>query len=317
MTENALIRECEAVRSAAGIYNAAAYGQFLVTGQDAPGFLHRMLSNEVQKLEILEGRYQGLLDRKGMTLSLFYLLRLGEQEFLALTPPQLTGKTLNLLTKMKFIERVVIQDATAERGLLQVAGPKAESILKKWISFEALKPNRAQRLPEETLIWLEDFFEVPFINLCGSRAQIEKIAKELPPNLLFLNDNTMKLLRMRAGFPDYGVDLDESHILLEAALPYTYQRQKGCYPGQEVVERILAYGKGRTPKRLCRLTAAGEVSLEKGTEIAASDGTKAGNVTSAMFDPLEGTTLVLGYLENKFVDGAKETVLRNGKLFLN
>lgn len=301
---NSFAEECEATRRGAGLFKAEGWGQIAISGADAPGFLHRMLSNEVQKLPVGEGRYNGLLDRKAMTLSLFYLLRLGEQDFLAITPPQLKEKTASLLTKMKFIEKVAIRDVSEERGLIQVIGPQAEAVLK------------SQRLEGDLSIWLEDLFEVPIVSLSGPKDLIEKYAQELSSKLPILNENTVRLLKMRAAFPTYGVDLDESHILLEAGVPYAYQRQKGCYPGQEVVERILAYGKGRTSKRLCSLRVEGEVSLEKGSEILAPDGGKAGNVTSAMYDPLEKETVVLGYLDNKFVEGAKKLKFENGKLVI-
>lgn len=313
---NSFAEECEAVWRGAGLFKAEAWGQIAVSGADAPSFLHRMLSNEVQKSPVGEGRYHGLLDRKAMTLSLFYLLRLGEQEFLAITPPQLGEKTAALLTKMKFIEKVTIRDVSGEKGLLQVIGPKADAVLKDILSFAPLKANQSQSLEGDLLIWLEDLFEVPFISLSGPKEKLAAISQGLSTKTPVLNENTVRLLKMRRVFPEYGVDLEESHILLEAGVPYAYQRQKGCYPGQEVVERILAYGKGRTPKRLCGLRVEGEVSLEKGSEILAPDGGKAGHVTSAMYDPLEKETVVLGYLDNKFVEGAKKLKFENGKLVI-
>ncbi len=296
---NSFAEECEAARHGAGLFKAKGWGQIAVSGADAPGFLQRMLSNEVQKLPVGQGRYNGLLDRKAMTLSLFYLLRVGEQEFLAVTPPQLKEKTLALLTKMKFIEKVAIRDVSGERGLLTAIGPQAESIVKK--------------LPEGFLIWRDEAFQIPAWSVSGPLQAIEALIQSLASQSPCIGEEAVRLLKMEAGFPEYGIDIDESHILLEANLPFTYQRQKGCYPGQEVIERILAYGKGRTPKRLCGLRVEGEVSLEKGSEILAPDGVRAGHVTSAMYDPLEKETVVLGYLENKFAEGAKRLKLENGK----
>lgn len=282
--------QLKAAREAAGIYDASAYGQFFASGPDAAGYLHRMLSNEVQKMAVGEGRYQGLLDRKGMTLSLFYLKRLGPQEFLGVTPPQLREKTVGTLTKMKFIEKVTIVDATPERGLLFLIGPKAD----------ALRALIAESTP--LLIWGEEIFGLPWITVSGPKAEIVKIRTELEGKVATLGSEAVRLLRMAANFPEYGIDLDEGHILLETPVPVAHQRNKGCYPGQEVIERISTYGKGRAPRRLCLLKLSGEKDLPKGTSVTTAGGHKAGYVTSALFNPLDGVTQVLASLETKFAD---------------
>jgi len=289
--KQALIGELRAAHEDVGLYDASAWGQFLASGPDAAGFLHRMLSNEVQKLRAGEGRYQGLLDRKGMVLSLFYLRRLSEQEFLGVTPPQLTEKTIGLLTKMKFIEKVAIRDVSKERGLLFLIGPKAED----------LKTVFSQ---ESCLVWPEDTFGVPWMNVSGPRNVIDEGIASLTGKTVLLSDAALRLIRMAAGFPEYGVDIDERHILLETPVPVAHQRNKGCYPGQEVVERISAYGKGRTPKRLLGFTLPGERALAKGTEILTKDGVKVGTVTSSLFNPRDGVTLGMAYVETKYADQA-------------
>ncbi|HEX5035859.1 MAG TPA: hypothetical protein VFX30_01730 [bacterium] len=283
-----LIEDLKAAREAAALYDASHWGQFLAVGPDAAGFLHRMLSNEVQKLAIGEGRYQGLLDRKGLTLSLFYLKRLGEQEFLGVTPPQLAEKTISFLSKMKFIEKLTITDVSKDRGLLFLIGPQAP----------ALKAS----VPGSLLVWEEDTFGIPWITLSGPKAEIDTAATSLAPKTVRIGDEALQLLHMAAGFPEYGTDLTEASILLETAIPPAHQRSKGCYPGQEVIERISTYGKGRAPRRLVHFTIPGEKELPKGTILTLKDGAAAGKVTSAFFDPLENVTRVMASLEAKYLD---------------
>jgi len=282
-----LVEQLKAARESAGFFDASSNGQFLVAGPDAPGFLHRMLSNEVQKMAVGEGRYQALLDRKAMTLSLFYLKRLGPQEFLGITPPQLREKTIAALQKMKFIEKVTITDVNAERGLLFLIGPQAK----------AIKPTS-----DAFTTWSEETFGYPWITVSGPQADIEKLKLALASKATPLGSEAIRILRMAANFPEYGVDLDESHILLETPVPVAHQRNKGCYPGQEVVERISTYGKGRAPRRLCLLRLPGERQLERGMLVVNTAGEKTGYVTSALFDPLDSVTLVLASLETKYAD---------------
>jgi folate-binding protein YgfZ len=285
-----LIQELKGAREGAALYDASAWGQFLAKGPDAANFLHRMLSNEVQKLPIGEGRYQGLLDRKGLTLSLFYLKRLGDQEFLGVTPPQLTEKTISYLSKMKFIEKLTITNISGEHGLLFVIGPKAP----------ALKETLGAR--PSLLIWDEETFGIPWITVGGPKAEVEVAVDALTPKTVRIGDEALRLLQMAAGFPEYGTDLTEASILLETAIPPAHQRSKGCYPGQEVIERISTYGKGRAPRRLVHFAIPGEKELAKGTVVTLKDGAAAGKVTSALFDPLENVTRVMASLEAKYLD---------------
>lgn len=284
-----LVSELKAAREGAAFYDASAWGQFLVSGPDAPGFLHRMLSNEVQKLAVGEGRYQGLLDRKGMTLSLFYLRRLADQEFLGVTPPQLTEKTIGILNKMKFIEKVQIRDVSQERGLLFLIGPKADEF-------------RARVAGEDFATWEDTAFVPPWVVVSGPRDALRSSYSSLGETIPSLSDTAFRLIRMAAGFPEYGVDLGESSILLETAIPVTHQRNKGCYPGQEVIERISTYGKGRAPRRLIHLAIPGEKALEPGMGLNLKDGTAAGRITSALFDPLDQVTHVMASVETKHSD---------------
>lgn len=280
----------KAAREGAALYDSMSWGQFLAQGPDAASFLHRMLSNEVQKLAVGEGRYQGLLDRKGLTLSLFYLKRLGEQEFLGVTPPQLTEKTISFLSKMKFIEKLTITNVSVERGLFFLIGPKAPP-LKEILNG---RPS--------LLIWDEETFGIPWITVSGPKADVEAAAEALAPKTVRIGDEALRLLHMAAGFPEYGTDLTEASILLETAIPPAHQRSKGCYPGQEVIERISTYGKGRAPRRLVAFTLPGERELAKGMVVALQDGTAAGRVTSAFFDPLANVTRVMASLEAKYLD---------------
>jgi len=299
-----LANELKAIREGVAIYGASSYGHLLIEGVDAPPFLQRMLTHEVTKLPVGEGRYNALLDRKGMVLSLFYLYRLGEQRFYAVTPPQLTEKTLGLLTKMKVIEKMTLKDESPARGLLLLIGPKAESLLPKTTA-------------EDLLIWREDFFGPPLWNISGAKETIKRLHGDLSSKATPLSDQAVRLMKMAAGFPEYGVDIDETHILLEANVPYAYQRQKGCYPGQEVIERILAYGKGRTPRSLVPLKLEGKGEIPPKTEVFTSAGERAGMITSSLYDPLENKTVSMAYLEHKFVEGASRLQLKENRFVVS
>lgn len=296
--------QIETIRNGVGLYDASRCGQLVIEGPDAPSFLQRIVSNEVEKAAVGEGRYNAILDRKGMVLSLFYLIRLESTRFLAITPPQSTKKTVEMLLKMKFLSKVTIADESERRSLFLIVGPRSDAIV-------------SERFREKgSVLWREDLFGPPLWNLSLPQEQVKSF-RESVISLPELSDTSIRLMRMEIGFPEYGVDIDETHILLEATVPQAWQRQKGCYPGQEVIERILAYGKGRTPKRLCSLSLTGEQEIEPKSEIFSDTGEKAGVVTSALYNPLDDKTLALAYLDYKFADGASVLRQDQGRLVVS
>ena len=302
-----LAEEIKVVRKGTALYDASAHGHFRIEGPDAAAFLQRIVTNEVTTLPVGEGRHNALLDRKGMVLSLFFLYRLAPDRFHLITPPQLTEKTIALFKKMKVIEKLTIMDVSKEWELVQILNAPSPDRL---ITFPPkADPPLAERGGFQ---WEDNFYKVPIRNIVlpkGSSLDIGQVLSVAYPGCPMsrldpfpvISKAAFDLIRMESGIPEYGVDIDETHLLLEAKLPHCYKRQKGCYPGQEVIERILAYGKGRTPHALASLYMEGERIIASRTEIVTADHLRAGIVTSALFDPLEQKTILLAYLESKYL----------------
>lgn len=282
-------QEWNAFRTGTGVYRHESYGHLLLEGPDAGTFLQRVTSNDVVSLEVGQGQYNSLLDRKGMVASLFYLLRLSEEKLCLFTPPQLTQKTQALLSKMKFREKLTITDISKDRCLVKLVGPTADAVHKTLFL-------------SDPYLWREETYGPPCWNISIPLGDLPTFLKQGELTSPLLSEETFQLIRMEAVVPEYGVDVDETHILLEIQKPIAYKRQKGCYPGQEVVEKILTYGKGRAPNTLVRFSLEGKQDIEGGTEIFSEKKELAGNVTSALFHPLENKTIVLGYLAHKFLE---------------
>ena len=111
--------------------------------------------------------------------------------------------------------------------------------------------------------------------------------------------------RIAAGLPRWGREITESTIPNETGLtPVAVNFTKGCYVGQELVERIDARG-GNVPKRLCLMRLAGSVVPDGGVARLEHDGKDVGAVTSAALDPASGRTIALGYVRREIVDGGQ------------
>jgi folate-binding protein YgfZ len=111
----------------------------------------------------------------------------------------------------------------------------------------------------------------------------------------------LDMLRLEAGVPWFGADFDERHIPQEAGVESTHVSfTKGCYTGQEIVERVRS--RGHVNRRLTGLLFNTAEAPKPGTAIFASDGTEAGRVTSATFSPLAGKAIGMAYLRREYLE---------------
>ncbi len=282
-----------------GWLEETGYGHLLVSGSDAAAWLQRLVSNEMLKLPVGFGRYAALLDRKGMVLSFFYVLRLKEDSYHILSPPPLAEKSINLLKKFKIIERLELKDQANDWALLRVVGDHADPFLEEF--FQVASAENQAVSYEGGWIWRESCYQKPVWNILIPKDTREVLIAKLN-SAKQVSPAAFQIIRQKSGIPVYGVDVDEQHTLLEANMHCAYVRFKGCYPGQEVVERILAYGEGRTPRTLVTLHLPNEVVLSPGTPLKSSERQVVGQVTSALYDPSSNQTIVMGYVEWKFKD---------------
>jgi folate-binding protein YgfZ len=109
----------------------------------------------------------------------------------------------------------------------------------------------------------------------------------------------LEILRIEAGVPRYGVDMDETNVVTEAALDDAVSYTKGCYVGQEIIARIKY--RGHVAKKLSGLMFAEAVRVEVGAAITSVDGKEVGKITSAMYSPHLGRTIALGYLKYDYL----------------
>lgn len=105
-------------------------------------------------------------------------------------------------------------------------------------------------------------------------------------------------LRLEAGVPWFGADFDDRVIPHEAGLEHSHiSYTKGCYTGQEIVERVRS--RGQVNRRRLGLAFTGEGLPEAGAKLT-SEGKEAGWVTSAAPSPLAGRAIGMGYLRREF-----------------
>ena len=109
----------------------------------------------------------------------------------------------------------------------------------------------------------------------------------------------LETLRIEAGIPRYGIDMDEMNVVTETNLDEAVSFTKGCYIGQEIIARIKY--RGHVAKKLTGLIFESEIRLESGAKILSVEDKEIGRVTSSTFSPRLGRTIALGYLKYDYL----------------
>jgi folate-binding protein YgfZ len=227
-----------------------------VAGPDAADYLERMLSNDVEALGAGESCEALLLTAKGRVIAPMRVLRRTDADFLLLTEPEAAEELSAELQRMRFAAKVEIEPEEHRSYLL--VGDVNGGV-----------PNVDYGVPAGEILDAD------------------------PPDLPALGEDELEALRIEAGKPRFGREIDDSILPAEAGLDETHiSFTKGCFPGQEPVARL--HYRGHPNRRLRVLDVDG---AEPGAELVWK-GKVVGRVTSAV------SGLALGYVRREVPEDA-------------
>jgi folate-binding protein YgfZ len=249
-----------------------------LAGADRVAFLQGQLTQDVRAMAPAEVRPAAGLTPKGKIIYLARVLALPDALRL-LVPAGAREGVLSHLTKYVIFQKVTIADRSDAFALFGLYGPRASGVA---------TPEGAFPLPPE------GEFSGEVLVPAGGAGDFEKMLEGA--GSARLSEASAEVLRVEAGRPRFGSEVDETHFPDEVGLDAAISTTKGCYVGQEIVARTRTYG--RVNRRLVGFRfpdgaiAAG--SLLKRPEEAEPGKVEQGRVTSAVLSPVFGA-IGLGY----------------------
>jgi folate-binding protein YgfZ len=337
------LAEHAALREAAGVIDLSFRSRICLTGADRVRFLHGQVTNDIKKLRIGEGCYAAITTAKGKMESDLNIFALAD-ELLLDFEPGLTEKISVRLEKFIVADDVQIVDAAPHYGLLSVQGPKAAEAVRALNLFPEFPTQHlgSIKISDATLgeIYLVNNARLDICRSRGDEAQIEK--KSETPHVvsynfgfdLFVPNNSLgavadKLIaaakqiggravgwtafetaRIEAGIPRFGADMDETNLPLECGIERrAIVYNKGCYIGQEVINRIHSVGHVNKELRGLRL-ADDLLALPVRGDKLFHAGKEVGHVTSAVKSPALNANIALGYVRREANQLGNELTLR-------
>lgn len=218
------------------VFDFSSWSATDLQGRDAADFLNRLSTLNFKNFDHTATRLGAFLTGKSGVVALGFFQSEETGFRIWVSPPQKTALEEHL-EKMHFAEDLQRKDRSGDYALFAVYGTSPRQVLRAWPdpAIEALHWCVVAR--DKAVDWLRSTL-ASGVSLCGERA--------------------FEYLRLGAGLPRVGVEVSEQTLLLEAGLENAVDRGKGCYPGQEVIERIFTYG--QVNRKLVRVKWSGSLN---------------------------------------------------------
>jgi folate-binding protein YgfZ len=317
-----LAAEHAALTTTSGVLDLSVRGRLCLVGNDRATFLHGQVTSDIKRLKPGQGGYSALVTNKGRMQSDLNVWNLGD-ELLLDFEPGLTALVTERLQKFIVADDVQIVDVAPLYGLLSVQGPRAAEAVRTldWFPEIPATPFTSGRVDDATLgqVYLMnrprlasagfDLF-VPTASLGAVFDRLILAAKQQGGGVC--GGDAFEVARVEAGVPRFGADLDDSVLPPEAGLDATaVSYQKGCYIGQEVLNRIRSIG--HVNRKLVSLRfPAGVTPLPSKGDKLFRDGKEVGTITSAVNSLKWGAPLALGYVRREHLEPGTELTLASG-----
>lgn len=275
------VEDYRVLTEACGLLDRSERGKLALTGTGAKEFLEGQVTNAVETLNSGQGAYAAFLSPKGKMLGDLRVLDLGD-ELLLDTERSALQDLFNMIRRYRIGYDVELHKRTVERGLLSLIGPEARAVAD------------TADLPEEEHANTPGEVDGTHVRLVATDAGVDLICDAADTDALAaalrahgavdVDAAAAEVLRVEAGRPRYGIDLDDTVIPQEAGLnERAVSFTKGCYVGQETVARLHWRGRPNRHLRGLRLSAP----VAPGTPLTLGE-REVGRVASSVVSPRLG-----------------------------
>ncbi len=317
-----------------GVIDLSPRGRMLVSGTEAIQFLNGLITNDMKTLA--EGHWMpaAFPNVQGRLIASVRVIRLKDEgvgknacpTFLIDTEATTHERVLKTIERFTLAGDFRVSDITNQSAQLTVQGKSAANIVRSVLGAEAadLAPNEATQIAyirtgsssdrlaagspsnataeitdEVTAVRAthtgEDGFDL-IINAGEASSLWDALqAAGARP----VGYDALDILRIEAGLPRHGIDMDETNVVTEAALDDAVSYTKGCYVGQEIIARIKY--RGHVAKKLSGVMFNQAEKVEPGASIQSTEGKEIGRITSVNYSPNLGRTIALGYLKYDYL----------------
>ena len=294
--------EFAVLRSGCGVYDLGFRTKISLTGGDRVRWLNGMVTNNIRDLAAGHGVYAFLLNPQGRILGDLYAYNRGE----SITVDTDRGQAEKILATFDhyiIMDDVEVTNLAEQLTALGLAGPDSHAVLvKAGFAVPELPPLQMQTVPWQgidcTIVRCEDPQHTSYeIWMAPDRVR-QLWDALLAAGATRVGSEALELQRIVSGIPRYGVDIRERDLPQETEQARALNFNKGCYVGQEIVERIRS--RGAVHRKFAGFLAEGAQAIAAGLKVVAGE-KEVGEITSAasLQTTAGSKTVALGYIRRE------------------
>ncbi len=314
-----IIAEHRWTRESAGLFDVSHMGQLIITGPEAERGLESLLPADLGVLKEARNRYSLLLNEEGGIIDDLMVTRRGAQFYMVVNGATKHGDIAHLRSRLA---GGVVVDHMKEQALLALQGPKAVDALARlapgvaelgFMTAGAFDLGGVRAWISRSGYTGEDGFEISV-----EAAQVERVATALveQPEVKPIGLGARDSLRLEAGLPLYGHDLDTTTTPVEADLVFALsrrRREEGGFPGWHRIARELSEAPIR--KRV-GLKIEGRQPVREGAVVLDEEGSEVGKVTSGGFSPSLEAPIAMAYVPTASAEaGTKVRLAQRARIY--
>jgi folate-binding protein YgfZ len=309
------------MRAGCGVYDLGFRAKLSITGRDRVRWLNGMITNNIRELALERGVYAFLLNPQGRILGDLYAYNRGEK-FAVDTDRSQIEKILAVFHRYIIMDQVEITDDSEQITAIGVSGPRSGAISQaagiNIPAMEALQLSTSQctcqgdRL-ECTVVRREDAPHETYEIWIAAKDAVKLWQALVAGGARPVGSEALEMQRVVAGIPAYGLDIRERDLPQETGQTRALNFSKGCYIGQEIVERIRS--RGNVHRTFTGFVFEGIARGAAGSKIVTGE-KEAGEITSAVSLSSGGNserTVALGYIRREADTPGREVLVGGSK----
>lgn len=286
----------DALRTSFAWIDVSSRGRFKATGEDRARLLHAMCTNNILALKPEFGCYAFFLTAQGRIIADAHIL-CREDHFLIGTEAETRRSLFEHLDRFIIADDVVLEDLTDSTLCIQIEGPQAEGHLRSLGASIPEDPDCSAEWGPRVIYKLDD----DRYRIITDRSDFDALTSRLGDQA---SEEAAEVVRLERAIPRYGADILDKHLVQETRQMHAVHFAKGCYLGQEIVERVRS--RGAVHKGLAPVTIEGTEPLPAGTPVQDAAGAKCGDLMSNAYSPALGCVVGFAMLRvDQLGEGAK------------
>lgn len=277
----------DALRNGAAWLDLSTRGKIKLLGEDRARLLHAMTTNHIQQLAPGTGCYAFFLTVQGRILADVNVL-CRPDHFLLDLEPETREKVYQHLDHYIIADDVTLEDATDSTATIAVEGPKSAEVLHAAGAPTPEVDYSSAEWGTRLVARLNSTGSPGFFVFAPESEKAELIAQLEAAGAVAGDAEAFNVVRLEHGKARYGEDLSERFLAQEANRPHALHFSKGCYLGQEIVERVRS--RGQIHRVLMPLVLDEKQPPAPGTKLENSE------ITSAAYSPALDKVVALAYV---------------------